>query len=299
MALANPYSAETAMPNYLACEDDGLPMRSSGVWAEQKLDYLARYIEVFETAMKGKWPTRNYIDLMAGPGKDRVRESGKILLGSPLLALTAKHPFTDYFFVDLEKQNADALQTRCNSSPHSARVSIYTGDCNKVIDKIIIRLKQGENASLNLAFLDPEGFELQWDTVAKLASIRKMDLIINYPEGGLNRYMRLALQSKDQTNLDLFFGGREWRKIYEDWSTKRSRFGLHRVLIDHYKERLKNLGYTQVFGFNEAIEREPLMRNARSAPLYRLLFASKHDLGYKFWQKVIQRDAFGQMQMFS
>jgi three-Cys-motif partner protein len=287
------------MPDYLAREDDRLPMRSSGAWAEQKLDYLARYIEVFETSMKGKWPTRNYIDLMAGPGKDRVRDNDKVLLGSPLLALTAKHPFTGYFFVDLDEQNTDALRARCDSSPNSQRVNIYTGDCNQVIDTIVGRLKQNENTSLNLAFLDPEGFELQWATVAKLASIRKMDLIINYPEGGLNRYMRLALQSREQTNLDLFFGGREWRKIYEDWSTKRSRFGLHRMLIDHYKARLKELGYTQVFGFNEAMEREPLMRNTRSAPLYRLLFASKHDLGYKFWQKVIQRDAFGQIQMFS
>ncbi len=287
------------MADYLGPEDDSLPMRSSGTWAEQKLDYLARYVDVFEKSMRGKWPYRNYIDLMAGPGKDRVRGSGKILLGSPLLALTAKYPFTGYFFVDLEGQTTKALQVRCNSSPYRARVNVYTGDCNQVIDKIIISLKQNENTSLNLAFLDPEGFELQWDTVAKLASIRKMDLIINYPEGGLNRYMRLALQSKDQTDLDLFFGGREWRRIYADWNTKRSCFGLHRMLIDHYKERLKNLGYTQVFGFNEAIEQEPLMRNTRSAPLYRLLFASKHDLGYKFWQKVIQRDAFGQMQMFS
>lgn len=39
------------MNNYLIPEDDGLLMRPAGAWAEEKLDYLNRYINVFETAM--------------------------------------------------------------------------------------------------------------------------------------------------------------------------------------------------------------------------------------------------------
>jgi len=89
------------MQRYLEPQDDGLLTRSSGSWAVSKLDYLARYIDVFETSMRQKWAIRNYIDLMAGPGKDRVRDSGAILLGSPLLALVTRYPFTGYFFVDL------------------------------------------------------------------------------------------------------------------------------------------------------------------------------------------------------
>ncbi len=88
------------MSSYLTAEDDSLKMRPAGIWAEEKLDYLTRYINVFETAMRNMWGVRNYIDLLAGPGKNRVRETGEILLGSPLLALTAKYPFTSYFFVD-------------------------------------------------------------------------------------------------------------------------------------------------------------------------------------------------------
>jgi len=40
------------MPNYLQPEDDGLLMRPAGAWAAIKLDYLVRYIDVFETAMR-------------------------------------------------------------------------------------------------------------------------------------------------------------------------------------------------------------------------------------------------------
>jgi len=43
------------MEDYLFPVDDGLPMRSAGLWAKAKLDYLARYIGVFETSMRQRW----------------------------------------------------------------------------------------------------------------------------------------------------------------------------------------------------------------------------------------------------
>ncbi len=281
------------MANYLEPEDDNLLMRASGIWAEQKLDYLARYVDVFETAMRGKWSSRNFIDLMAGPGKNRVRGSRKIFLGSPLIGLTTKHPVSGYFFVDLDSNNIGALKTRCSASPFQRRIRIHQGDCNTIVDSVVAKLKQSEHGSLNLAFLDPEGFEMHWATVAKLASVGRMDLIINYPQGGLNRLLRLEYESKEQSLLDLFFGDREWRSIYRNWAARGSKTGLHRSLIDHYKGKLRDLGYAQVFAGGDVVEDEPLMRNTRSAPLYRLLFASKHNRGYEFWLKVIRRDVHG------
>jgi len=49
------------MQSYLEPQDDGLLMRETGAWAAEKLDYLARYIDVFETAMRRKWPVRNMV----------------------------------------------------------------------------------------------------------------------------------------------------------------------------------------------------------------------------------------------
>ena len=64
---------------YLDPQDDGLPMRPAGIWAPRKLDYLERYIGIFETSMRQKFPTRHYIDLLAGPGKNKVRGSQQVL----------------------------------------------------------------------------------------------------------------------------------------------------------------------------------------------------------------------------
>jgi three-Cys-motif partner protein len=161
----------------------------------------------------------------------------------------------------------------------------------------VAALRPDQDWSLNLAFLDPEGLELQWQTVAKLASIRRMDLIINYPQGGLNRLMKRLFQQESDTVVDRYFGDRNWRTIYADYLMHPGA-GLHRHLIDYYKGKLQALGYNEVRSDDEVGD-EPLMRNAkRNAPLYRLLFASKHPLGEKFWRAITKRDVHGQMRLF-
>lgn len=282
---------------YLEPREDGLPMRGAGQWALEKLDYLKRYIDVFETSMRGKWRIRNYVDILAGPGKNRIRETGTVVLGSPLLALTTTHPFTGYYFIDADPENIAALRARCDASSSRERVHIYQGDCNVLVDDIVIELRRNEKYSLNLSFLDPEGLELRWDTVAKLASIQRMDLIINYPEGGLNRLMGKVYESADETPVDRFFGTDAWRQIYADWRSM-PRGSIHGQLIDLYRSQLGGLGYQEIRSGDE-IGLEPLMRNVkRKAPLYRLLFASKHPLGRKFWREITRRDLYGQGRLF-
>jgi len=293
------------MPNYLQPQDDGLPMRESGSWVIEKLDYLERYIDIFSTSMHDKpWRARHYIDLYAGPGKCRVSETGAVHLGSPLLALTTEYPFTGYFFVDLNAEDIATLKQRCSASPIYDRVCCLVGDSNLVVEDIVKRIRAidseyllGQWSSLNLAFLDPPGLQIRWETVAKLATIPKMDLIIHYSQMGLNRNMSKDCRSGRQTVTDLFFGGSEWRIIYQKYQRKEENF-IHRQLMDHYKEKLLGLGYAEVFRDDEVGD-EPLIRNAeRNAPLYRLLFASKHQLGHDFWQKVVRRDVYGQARFF-
>lgn len=293
------------MEVYLQPQDDGLLMRESGDWVAEKLDYLARYINIFETSMHDKlWRKRHYIDLFAGPGKCFVPETRAIYLGSPLLALTTRYPFTDYFFVDVDANNIATLQKRCRASSLYDHVQCFKGDSNLIVREIVdhilaidIQRIPHRWSSLNLAFLDPAGLDLQWATVATLAQPYTMDLIIHYPQGGLNRYMGNAFKTEGQTRVDLFFGGTAWRRIYEEYQSKHARLGIHRRLMDYYKERLQGLGYKEVLRDDE-IGDEPLMRNAkRNAPLYRLLFASKHPLGHEFWQKVTRKDVHGQARL--
>lgn len=281
------------MTGYLEPVDDSLPMRPSGAWAAKKLDYLERYIDVFETSMRDKWDIRHYVDLLGGPGKCRIRDSGAILLGSPLVALVTRHPFTRYFFADVDSRNTRALQQRCAASELYERVCIRTGDCNEIVTSVVDEIRRHGEGSLNLAFLDPQRIrDLRWNTVQKLASLGRMDLIVHYPEMGLNRYMAQAFRATGTTAVDQFFGGQEWREVYARYFERGRRGGIHRSLIDLYKGKLARLGY-QVWSGDE-----PLMRSvSRETPLYRLLFASKHPLGHELWRKIIQTDVYGQRRL--
>lgn len=290
------------MDKYLFPEDDGLTARPSGDWAKDKLFYVKHYIDTFEKAMRSKpWRRRIYIDLFAGPGKCIDRNSKEYFLGSPLLSLTTEHPFTDYFFVDKNETDLDTLKTRSSHLSFANRIQFLVGDANKRVFDITEEIKKiddpfikGSWPSLNLAFLDPEGLELEWNTVSELAKMKRMDLIIHYSQQGIKRMADRLCNSPSETKLDKFFGDRTWRNIY--MNSKDGATGIHRPLIDYYKLKLRQLGYVEVKD-DEDVWTEPLMKNQKNAPLYRLLFASKSDLGVRFWKDITKINRSGQMQL--
>jgi len=291
------------MDKYLLPKEDGLPARVFGNWTTEKLDYVRRYIYMFEASMKGKpWRQRSYIDLYAGTGKYRTEENGDVYLGSALLALTTDYPFTHYYFAESDSNNLSALKQRCQSIKQQ-KVNFYDGDANQKVTAIVKEIisvdKQklmGEWPSLNLAFLDPDGLELEWRTVETLAKVKKMDLIIYYSQFGLNLNLKNCYQTNSETAIDRFFGDDEWRRTFEKWKLKDSIAGIHRDLIDHYKSKLHALGYVDVIEPETGVE--PLMRTSKTkVPLYRLLFASKNALGHEFWKKVTRKDVWGQSRL--
>lgn len=290
------------MDPYLLSEDDGLPARTFGKWTTAKIDYLQRYIDLFETSMRNKpWCARCYLDLYAGAGKFRVEGQNGFHLGSALTGITTKHPFTNYFFVDKSQENIDILTKRCDSATNIQK-KLLVGDANIKVKEIVEEIKSIEHSrskdqwtSLNLAFLDPDGLELEWKTIETLASLHKIDLIIYYSQSGLTRNFDNCINLDAETDIDRFFGDKEWRSIYKASQHGKS-LGLHRKLIDYYKHKLSTLGYVDVKDIEDGAE--PLMKNSKEAPLYRLIFASKHARGHDFWKKVVQKDAFGQGKLF-
>jgi three-Cys-motif partner protein len=290
------------MDKYLLPEDDGLPARTFGKWTTVKLDYLQRYIDLFETSMRGKpWCARCYIDLFSGTGKYQIEGQSGFYVGSALLALTTKHPFTNYFFVDKLQENINILSKR-SKSLLEIKKELFVGDANVRVKEIVEEIKtidrkrlKDEWTSLNLAFLDPDGLELEWHTVQTLATVNKMDLIIFYSQSGLTRNFDNCINLGTDTVIDKFFGDGEWREIYRSSQVGES-IGLHRKLIDYYKSKLSALGYVDVKDVKDGSE--PLMKNSKDAPLYRLIFASKHKRGHDFWNKVIRKDVYGQSKLF-
>ncbi|GIV67052.1 MAG: hypothetical protein KatS3mg047_1445 [Bellilinea sp.] len=281
---------------FLESDDDGLMIREAGEWVENKLYFLSQYLHRFIVSMREKpWRSINYIDLFSGPGKNRL-SNGKILKGSPLIAISQDKPFDKYFFSDIDPENIKVLKKRCLSSPEYDKISFYQEDANIAVEQIVRIIEKEDRtyipnawSSLNLAFLDPYGMELYWHTVKCLASLRT-DMIIYYPQMGISREAPREIKLPPPTPIDNFFGDTQWRAIY--YQNRSAGKSLHRMLLDHYKNRLAAFGY-QV---KDPLD-EPLIRNSKDAPLYRLLFACKSDLGNKFWKDVTRKMANGQMKL--
>jgi three-Cys-motif partner protein len=266
----------TSPEKFLLPEEDGLLTRKSQDYVRYKLNSLAYFIEATNVSMRNHWSERYYLDLFSGPGKNNVEEH--ILLGSPLRALTAKFPATHFWLNELDSFNKTALEQRVNASPLQGQVTISQDNANQVVHQICkeIRSRNQKTLSLNMAFLDPAGHsELHWTTVEELARITKMDLIINFPTQGIIRNVNEYPQTVDQ-----FFGTTEWRKVYKPEANPVT---IRRTLIDFYRERLKAFGY--IIDIDPNLGGDDIaVNNSKNAQVYSMIFASKHELGAKFWK---------------
>ena len=268
--------------SFLLPEDDQLPMRESQDYVRYKLTALELYLTVINTAMRDKnWYRRYYIDLQAGPGKNKVGQA--VLLGSPLIALTVPHPATHLRFNELNPKLNSTLEKRIETSELKERVKLYQADLNTVVDEICNEIYDADIearrvnkwSTLNIAFLDPEGLELHWATVEKLAKLKKMDLIINFSTQGVRR----VAGSNNTESLDRFFGTPDWKSVYAGMKT-----GERREIIDFYRRRLEQFGY--YIDIDPDIGGDYMeVRNSRNSEVYSMIFASKSPLGEKFWRQ--------------
>lgn len=264
--------------------DDGLPVQCVGFWAARKHDYLARYIGATWAARSKFLPPAGkggaaYVDLFAGPGRARIRAGGEIVDGSPLIALAHdRAPFTKAVLCDSDDENVATLTKR--TAAHAGRVSILAGDCNALIAKVVALVPPH---GLNLAFVDPFGPKpLVWQTVAALASISRMDLVIHFPTGSIKR--NLKHQGFEDT-LTAFLGTDAWKAPgFQPRDVGR--------LVDCLHDQLVGLGYDR-----DRVRTLPVL-NSSNTILYHLVFASKAPLGTKIWRSVASVDVSGQRSLF-
>jgi three-Cys-motif partner protein len=148
---------------------------------------------------------------------------------------------------------------------------VIFGDANKEVNEIIEQIPSG---TLSLAFLDPYGLHMEFETLKTLSAIRA-DLIIFFPDhlDALRNWEKHYLKNP-HSNLDRCLGkGADWRaKINE---TPRER--LAEVLRELYVSQILTLGYT-----NFEYERITM----GSHPLYVLIFCSRSEVAAKLWRGI-------------
>ncbi len=237
-----------------------------------------RYIDAFVTAMKNKpWAGLHYIDIFAGAGIERLKDSKELDWGSALIAAKAPHSFDKLHLCEKNKQAYDALNTRISKIKPDSQV--LHGDANERVHEI---LEDIPGKTLSLAFLDPYGLHVDFDTLSALAK-RRADLVIFFPDhlDALRNWEHNYLDNPD-SNLDHYLGkGSDWRSIIS--GTPQSR--LAEVLRKLYVEQIRSLGYTE-------FEYERI--SMKKHPLYVLIFCSRSKFAAKLWRGTSQTKLDGQ-----
>lgn len=224
-----------------------------------------------------------YVDLFGGPGVCKVRESDKRIPGSPLLAAWAPKPFRKILICEKEIELAHALNARLASINVANRADVIVGDCNSVISLLVEKIP---DRALTLSFVDPEGLHVHFDTLRTLTMNRQVDLAVLFADRmDIVRNVNLYASQLD-SNLDRFLGpGSNWR---EQWRNLANQDAEHTCQLfgDIFKGQLK-----RELGLREFSDQ--VYKSARSA-LYRIIYASRHPLGLKFWNEISKIDRGGQ-----
>lgn len=262
---------------------DGLETPTVGAWTKDKHHYLWRYIDIFTTGMKNSFEL-HYVDLFAGTGIAKIEDS-ELLWGSPLLAAQARSKFHRLHLCERDPKKFGALQRRLEAFTQPIPPNLLQGDANEHVASIAAAIPA--MGTLSLAFLDPYGLHLNFETIRTLtANHRRVDLLIYFPDRVdiLRNFDRYAADAFD-TNLDRFLGTDAWRNELKGIATNRR----GEVILKIYQDRLRSIGYE----FSDSVR----ISRRDDVPLYQLVFCSRHVLGAKFWKEIKKTEPDGQRQL--
>ena len=147
--------------------------------------------------------------------------------------------------------------------------------------------------SLGLAFIDPEGFEVDFAVLTALAR-RPIDVLYFFPSMiGVKRNLRQSFLQKGG-RLDAVLGSSDWRNVpavqlaVGKLPSEKELSNLDTSLLHYLRRQVRDLGLIH------QDDNPPVFRNEQNAPMYHLLFFSKNAAGLRIWNGIKKIDPGGQ-----
>jgi len=252
-----------------------------GPWAEEKHRLLAHYASLFVRSMQGKWDDLVYLDLFAGPGQCKIRNTSRYYRSSPTIIVGLEETFSFYVFCDSKSENTDVLKVRIGNTASDRKVAVISGDANAYVGKILESVPIGDKTRrvLSFCFLDPYRLgNLKFETIRRLAD-RYMDFLVLIPSGmDAHRNVQIYTE-KENSVLDEFLGNKTWRERWLDLKEKKVPF--EQFVVAEFGRSMSELDY-----IDPGLENVATIRSQeKNLLLYRLALYSRHELGAKFWKE--------------
>lgn len=181
-------------------------------WTPLKLILLNYSLDVCTKIVNKAFIFKNkyFIDLFAGSGINKIKDSEDFLIGSPLIAsLKYFNGYDCLYFCEADKKLFSALESRVSSLKRE-NLKIKKEDCNVLLDQIIEEIE----GDLNYAFffIDPHCMEFNWENMKKVLALRS-DIIFTFMSSEINRALGYAQSGLGgDKRLTNFFGNNSWKK---------------------------------------------------------------------------------------
>jgi len=262
---------------------DGLFIPTVREWSLEKYKLVGSYCDIFTAGMKNKWNQLVYIDLFAGAGYAKIKETNKVYKNSALLAMSIPSPFTKYILCEQDDERFKALSERVKREYSHLNCELIKGDSNLNVSEVLGAIPSfGKgNTLLPFCFVDPYSLNLNFATIKALGKTLIDFLILQALHMDANRNFEAYL-NEENTRIAKYLGIENWREMFEK-DGRSNRKDFVKFLAEQYQEQMRNLGY------QKAKHMHQIRSNEKNLPLYYLSFYSKNPRGIDFFKKVMQR----------
>lgn len=275
-----------------------------GDWTDEKLSklrkYLSAYTQIFTKNPRASFLTTTYLDAFAGTGfrennqqddneslvlfGESDQDSQSLKKGSVSIALETTPDFDRYIFVDKNNRHIKRLKEmiEANYADKISKVTVRCDDANKYIIKWCNDTNWDKNRAV--AFLDPYGMQVEWNTLNAIANTRAIDLWILIPLAqGINRLLTRngPPDALWKERLTKFYGTEDWLQAFYSPSNQGSFFNQEQELIkdadfdsirDFTIARLKSI-------FADVAPNSLALINSKNIPIFLLCFAAGNPKG--------------------
>lgn len=166
---------------------------SVGHWTILKHITLAYCLNPFGIILKNNnFKNTKYLDLFCGAGITPIRETEKSkeewIIGSPIIGTQmTDYPFSQYYFNDNNQRSLDLTEEILKEYNSKRGIpinySLSKNDANVVIKQLIPDIEN----NYVFAFIDPAGFQWNWESMEELFKISVFDILLNFQTRQVNR----------------------------------------------------------------------------------------------------------------
>ena len=255
-------------------DDQGLLVENVGPWATDKLKIVTDYIQASSAARRRYLVSgAAYIDVFSGPGRSKIRTTGRFIDGSPVAAFRKAKgslaPFTAIHISDADPNLLASATKRLIDL--EAPVEATAGPASAAMPRIVQQLNP---AGLHFAFLDPHNLgALSFDLFEILAKLKRIDIVVHVSLSDLQRNAdRYTSEAHDQ--FDKFAPG--WR---DHIRADANQVSLRAAIIEYWSAKVLRLGLPRA-------EHCELIKGTNNQRLYWLILLAKHELARTLWSKI-------------